>query len=281
VSASNQLVYFRDGETKIRSLSPNGRTADVTIVPGGPTTVSFFSVSPDDQRIAVLVEDLRSGTGIDEKLYVEDLKGGGHHADIYSTTTPKDSRGQTLWPMGWHQGQLLLAVLPACSDRVADLSPSEWQVVDPSTGMREVAITGPCADGRPGVLSRWPSPAGVACMSFGSGTSLYDWTGKSIAGFQLAAPNANDAQSGFSPSGRRYFVSSETYRPACNGGEPPSTCAYEVGQTQPHAVDGHAACLWIDEGTLLAPDAVILFSSGTATSLSARGLCAGRFPGGL
>ncbi len=41
VSASNALVYFRDGDTTIRSLSAGGKTADVTMVPGGPNTVSF------------------------------------------------------------------------------------------------------------------------------------------------------------------------------------------------------------------------------------------------
>ena len=58
VSASDDKVYYRDGNTKIKFLTPDGQTGDVTTVPGGATTVSFFSVSPDDQRIAVMVEDL-------------------------------------------------------------------------------------------------------------------------------------------------------------------------------------------------------------------------------
>src|SRR5881628_2878569 len=60
VSASANKVYFRDGDTKIRSLAlptagaPRlGRSEDVTTVPGGTWKVSFFSVSPDDKRIAV------------------------------------------------------------------------------------------------------------------------------------------------------------------------------------------------------------------------------------
>src|ERR1700720_1518415 len=89
VSATTDEVYFRDGDNKIREVVPPGSAADVTTVPGGPTTVSFFSVSPDDQRIAVLVEDLSAATSISERLYVEDLRGGGHHSDIYTTTATK------------------------------------------------------------------------------------------------------------------------------------------------------------------------------------------------
>jgi hypothetical protein len=73
VSASSDQVYFRDGDTKIRMVVPPSSAVDVTTVPGNATTVSFFSVSPDDQRIAVLVEDLSGATRISLRLYVENL----------------------------------------------------------------------------------------------------------------------------------------------------------------------------------------------------------------
>src|SRR5712664_1244919 len=60
VSASNDAVYFRDGDTKIRQVVPPASAVDVTTVPGSPSIVSFFSVSPDDQQIAVLTEDVSS-----------------------------------------------------------------------------------------------------------------------------------------------------------------------------------------------------------------------------
>src|SRR5437899_4367529 len=107
VSATRDKVYFRDGDTKIRSLGLDGKTSDVTTVPGGPSTVSFFSVSPDDQRIAVLVEDFSPVNSINLRLYVEDLWDGAHHADIYTSTVSK-SGGTTLWPMGWHRGLLTI-----------------------------------------------------------------------------------------------------------------------------------------------------------------------------
>src|SRR4029077_1275286 len=75
VSATDDKVFYRDGNTVIRYLTPDGQTGIATTVPGGPSKVSFFSVSPDDQRIAVVVEDLSPATTINLTLYVEDLMG--------------------------------------------------------------------------------------------------------------------------------------------------------------------------------------------------------------
>src|SRR5260370_21079480 len=132
VSATTDEVYFRDGDTKMREVVPPGSAADVTTVPGGPTTVSFFSVSPDDLRIAVLVEDLSGATSIGLRLYVEDLRGGTHHSDIYTATTPKGKTGSTLWPLGWHQGNLVLAVLPAFTFEPCVHAPSQPHLPNPS-----------------------------------------------------------------------------------------------------------------------------------------------------
>src|SRR5260370_24583688 len=56
VSATADGVYFRDGDTKIRVVVPPGSAADVTTVPGRPTTGSFFSVSPDHHKTPRLGE---------------------------------------------------------------------------------------------------------------------------------------------------------------------------------------------------------------------------------
>ena len=101
VSASDTKVYYRDGNTAIKFLTPEGQTGNVTTVPGSATTVSFFSVSPDDQRIAVLVEDLSPATTIKLSLYVEDLTGHTNHSVIFSNTVPKFKIAHTLWPTGW------------------------------------------------------------------------------------------------------------------------------------------------------------------------------------
>jgi len=268
VSATSDAVYFRDGDTKIRMVVPPGGAADVTTVPGGPTTISFFSVSPDDQRIAVLVEDLSGSTNINLRLYVEDLRGGGHHADIFTTTTPKGKSGATLWPMGWHEGLLVLAVIVACTFEPAGLSPSEWHVVDASTAVRKAAIGSLSC-----VPSYWPSAAGVACVDHTKLTATrYDWTGQVIG---TIPTGANDYQSGMSPTGGGTFFTT-----GVGIGAPPPSIRI-LGRTASVTVPGHTACLWMDDGTLLAPDAVIQFPSGTVLPIPASGVCAGRFPGGL
>src|SRR5258708_13930486 len=83
VSATTDAVYFRDGDTKIREVVPPGSAADVTTVPGVPTTVSFFSLSPDDLRISLLVEDLSRKTSITLRLNVEDLRDRPHNTHIF------------------------------------------------------------------------------------------------------------------------------------------------------------------------------------------------------
>jgi hypothetical protein len=271
VSASADKVYFRDGDTKIRYITPSGQSGDATTVPGSATLISFFSVSPDDQRIAVVVEDLSAASTISLRLYVEDLSGGGHHADIYSTTTPNGKTATTLWPMGWHEGLLVLALVTACTFEPAGLAPSEWHVSDAVTAARRVTIGGNC------ILSYWPSPAGVACVDNGTNlqATAYDWTGKVTASIPVTS---SDYQSGLSPSGAHVFFATGHGV----GAPAPSTRVFTVGAGQSGGtVAGHSACLFIDEGHLLAPDAVISSPSGAVKPLPAGGICAGRFPGGL
>jgi hypothetical protein len=281
VSASNDEVYFRDGDTKIRMVVPPGSAADVTTVPGGTNVISFFSVSPDDQRIAVMVEDVSSGTAISERLYVEDLHGGGNHKDIFTTLVPKDARGTTLWPMGWHQGAIVLALLPACTFEPAGLTPTEWHVSDASTATRIATIraTG-CT------LSMWPSPAGVACEQAQGPTTVYDWTGKVHSATGPPTPGPGYPQTSLSPTGNSVFFASGVGI----GVTTPATQILQLGPGPYATVQGHSACSWIDEDHLLAPDAVIQFPAETAgnlqvnttaTPLAASGVCAGRVPGGL
>jgi hypothetical protein len=278
VSATSDKVYFRDGNTKIRYLTPDGQTGDVTTVPGGASKISFFSVSPDDQRIAVLVEDLAPATTIGLSLYVEDLIGHTHHSVIYTNTAPKLKNGNTLWPMGWHQDLLVLAVWPPCTFEPAGLVPTEWHVSNATTAVRVATIgKNQC------IPSYWPSPAGVACVDLGTHQAvLYDWAGKVVS---TNTTEADDFQSALSPSGQSIF-----YTPGQGiGAPPPSTRIVNlVSASGRHgSVSGHAACLWIDEEHMLAPDAVIGFASQgslqapSVTALPASGECAGRFPGGL
>ncbi len=281
VSASNDEVYYRDGDTKIRMVVPPGSAADVTTVPGGTNVISFFSVSPDDQRIAVMVEDVSGGTAISERLYVEDLQGGGHHADIFTASVPKDQRGTTLWPVGWHQGSLVLAVLPACTFEPAGITPTEWHVASATTAARLATIRANSC-----TLSVWPSPVGIACEQAQGPTTVYDWTGKVLSATGPPTPGAGYPQTSLSPTGSSIFFATG----AGVGVTAPGTQILQLGPGPYATVQGHSACSWIDEDHLLAPDSVIQFPAETpgnlrvnttVTPLAASGVCAGRFPGGL
>jgi hypothetical protein len=272
VSASNTRVYYRDGATAIRSIAPGEPAASETTVPGSATTVSSFSVSPDGRRIAVVVEDGSNPSAISLRLYVEDVRGGGHHADIYSTTTPNGKGGTTLWPMGWHGNSLVLAVVTACSFEPLQ-APLAWHISDSATGRRLATI-----DGTSCVLNWWPSPAGPVCVdgqirkqAFG-----YDWTG--VVRQDVPAGSA-DYQGGLSPSGQALFL--DQFGGPPYGVPPASTRLERVAPGASVTVRGHGACLWIDDSTVLAPDALIAYPPGSSIALPANGICAGRFPGGL
>jgi hypothetical protein len=281
VSASSDQVYFRDGNTKIRMMVPPASATDVTTVPGNATTISFFSVSPDDQRIAALVEDL-SGTGpIKLRLYVEDLRGHTNHSDIYTTSIPRGKSGMTLWPMGWHQGNLVLAVVAACTFEPAGLTPIEWHVSNATTAVRIATIRSANC-----IFSFAPAPQGVGCMDSSGVTTLYDWSGKVVSATGPGSTGANYGQAGLSPAGKSIFFATRYGI----GGPPPATGIVQLGPGPYATVPGHAACAWIDEDHLLAPDAVIQFPAETAgnvkvaakvTALPASGQCVGRFPGDL
>ncbi len=283
VSASDNKVYYRDGNTKIKFLTPDGQTGNVTTVPGSATKISFFSVSPDDSRIAVMVEDLSPATTIKLSLYVEDLTGHTNHSVIFTSTVPKFKNATTLWPMGWHNGLLALAVWAPCTFEPAGLVPTSWHVANAATAVRVATIgKNNC------VPSYWPSPAGVLCVDLAVGAGAlgaaykYDWAGN--IGAQVPVQRDTDFQSGLSPSGQSYFLT-----PGIGIGAPsPSTKIGPLASQQTALVAGHVACLWIDETHLLAPDAVISTATtasggvtATITALPASGQCAGRFPGGL
>lgn len=281
VSASDGHVYFRVGGT-IRMVVPPSSAVDVTTVPDSSTAISFFSVSPDDLRIAVVVVDTSSSTAITTHLYVEDLVGGGHHADIYSVSADRQQHPTTLRPMGWHQGNLVLAVIPACTFGLGE-PPTEWHVSSGVSATRVATIKGSSC-----VVSTWPSRAGVGCVTGAGVTTLYDWGGKTLGvtgpGIQFGV-----SDSGLSPAGQSIFFA---------GGS--ATRVVQLGPGPYATVQGHAACAWIDEDHLLSTDAVISFAAETpgnvevtavVTSLPAIALpdpstplssvCAGRFPGGL
>jgi hypothetical protein len=110
ISASDTAVYYLDGNTDIRSLSPSGATADVMAIPDGAAAEIAFAVSPDGRRIAITELTERPDPSKDSsEAYIEDLRSGSNRVWLWT-----DNRGgsATRWPVGWHGNSLIDAIYP-------------------------------------------------------------------------------------------------------------------------------------------------------------------------
>src|SRR6266478_6367175 len=110
-SASRARLYYLNGGSEVRFLAADGTTGTVTRIAVGASEQAGFAVSPDDASIAVAVFSYTLASGPPAsatyngmRLYVEDLHGGGHHVDIFASTTVAE------FPIGWTGGRLILAV---------------------------------------------------------------------------------------------------------------------------------------------------------------------------
>jgi hypothetical protein len=249
-----------DAQGVVRYLAPNGDAGRATTVPTGPARRAMFAVSPDDQRIAVIVDDF-DATGALTTLYIEDLNGGGHHLNLYSQTG-----AYTLWPTGWHgTNNLVLAKVPSCTQGGGPFccTPQEFHVVDPASAVRRFTVGDPTCK-----LAGPPSPAGVVCEAGDVQANVLTWTGTTTRSFSIQGPTT--AQ--LSPNGSLVAI------------EPSGdTIIQETSRT----LAGMQACGWIDDTHVLSGgDAqhqprVGDVTNGNAVAVAAQGDCAGRLPGGL
>jgi hypothetical protein len=272
-STSDSRVYFLDGDTTVKYLTPTGQTGQATTISAGPKTLAAFSVSPDDRRIAVSLMDysaLPSGK-MSLQLYAEDL-GGGNRVNFFS------AKGIVEWPIGWRSGQLVLAVGGGADAAAANpYDATEYHIVNPANGDRIAVIGHP--SGAPGVTCNYGPvvSAGTACVSntpVESYLGVEDWNGN------------------YTESNRyRHMDYSQTLALSPGG----STLAVGLGGTQgvsfligpsggPWAVGLPLG--WIDEGHLVVRNTdqqlgVYEPSSKTLKPLGFEGIFAGVIPGGL
>jgi hypothetical protein len=142
-SVSATHVYYLDGDTVIRSLAVDGTVTVVKTIHSPPNSQVAFSVSPDDQRIAISIITLattQSVEPVDVNMYVEDLTDQNNRVGLYSSKTLAE------WPIGWHAGNLVVAVGPndigTYDNAYAAIG---YQVIDPGTGRQLASLD--CARG--------------------------------------------------------------------------------------------------------------------------------------
>jgi hypothetical protein len=166
VSASSSRLYYLDGDSSVMFLKPDGTSGAATTIAVDSKSTAAFAVSPDDSRIAVAV--ITYPYPAKTRIYVEDLIGGGHHIDLFSSTTVLE------WPVGWHQGHLVIAVgINVAPQNAFDgfiYGFSGYHVADAATGTRLATV----CEGY--VASVPPVPAGTICAKYPNFV-VSDWSG--------------------------------------------------------------------------------------------------------
>jgi hypothetical protein len=261
ISTSDDRAYYMDAQGVVRFMTVQGETGRATTVPVGGGRRSMFAISPDDQRIAVVVSDF-TASGVAIRLYVEDLNGATNHVEIFNS-----SGAFGLWPIGWHGlDNLVVAKVPSCAQGGGAFccGPLELHVVDPATAFRRYTLGGPDC-----VIAGAASPAGVACEVTAGYTTLrtLGWT----AGVLGTFPINGAAPAYLSPDGQVVALVAG------------STTKFQGASK----ILNMQACGWIDSthvisgGDAKQQPRIGNVATGAVAPVAAQGTCAGRLPGGL
>jgi hypothetical protein len=210
-SASRTRLYYLNAGSEVRYLAPDGTTGIATHIALGASEQAGFAVSPDDASIAVAVFSYTLASGPPAsatyngmRLYVEDLHGGGHHVDIFSSITVAE------FPIGWTGGRLILAVSePGCCKGQPGnpYDASSYHVVDPATGTRLATLCNN-TQGPEGPIE----PIGATCFPFPYVETIYQrWDGNPFDS-PAAVPSPSPLNA-LSPDGTRVAGS-----PCCYNG---------------------------------------------------------------
>ncbi len=185
VSASNDLVYYLDGDTDIRSLSPTGATALVKTIAQGSNSILAFAVSPDNQRIAVSLINQATDPNKDSgRGYVEDVADTANHVNVFSNTAADAFR----WPVGWHGSAVVDAVGSNCRGYGSTAAcVSSYHLVSSADGTRVATVCeGPGTQPANATINVSPNglpvSGGVACLK----TFYYNDPNATNAGYMLA-----------------------------------------------------------------------------------------------
>jgi hypothetical protein len=254
VSASDDVVYYLDGDTSVRSLSATGATALVKTIAAGSGSILGFAVSPDDQRIAVsLINQASDSTKDTGQGYVEDLIDSGNHVVLFNNTSTDSLR----WPLGWH-GTDIVDGVGTTSGYGSYTSVSSYHVISGATGARRATVceTSSAQSSANGGQSVTPMGAPVAGGTVCNRTEYYN----------SGAPPENDILS-VDWSGHV----TELVQPDKSGQLPYNNCYLAPGGAQLACTDGNSQALvfvprvgavhnigrrytilgWMDPGTLL------------------------------
>jgi hypothetical protein len=273
ISISNTRVYFPDGPTAVRYLGRDGSSGLATSL-RNPTakTRAVFSVSPDDQRIAIAVFDWSNPGPLISTVTVQDLQGGGHSVEVELEAKPPLYG----WPVGWHAGNLVLARMPAFGGAPNPNAANAYQLINPVT-LEALAYLGGMTCPVVGPLSH----AGTACVAARCHCIVAaDWSSQQNPTYTYADQNELN-WAALSPSGHA-VIFSESYGPTAGlgiwrDGSVTFKQKYSSGRSQwldeTHALiacEGSTSCYTIEDLT-----------GGTSLRVMLPGSIVGVLPGGL
>lgn len=284
VSTTRRRVYYLDGDADVRYLQPDGATRLVERLPIANSQIAAFAVDPDDRRLAFSVLDY-STNPVTMRLFTEEL-GGANRTEIFNSKIVYE------WPVGWHQGRLVLALSPlAYVQNAGDwfMASRGFHVVDPASANRLVTI----CDSDNADTAYPTSPWGAACLAYPQEYSVVSWEGTKrvlLPGDPCRAQGAIAV----SPDGSEVAVLG-TAR-ICGGAanDPIRLVAADGTVSKPAGAVG-TPLGWIDADHLVfqedlppfspantvAPIKIVDVASGTISVVSASGFFAGTVPGGL
>jgi hypothetical protein len=271
ISISNSRAYFPDGPTAVRYMGRDGSTGLATSLPT-PTakTRAVFSVSPDDQRIAIGVFDWSKTGPMVSTVTVQDLQGGGHSVEVERTASLYG------WPVGWHGGNLVLARLPALGGAPNPNAATAYALLNSSTG-ESLAYLGGMTCPVVGPLSR----GGTACVAARCHCIIAaDWSGTQTPTYTYYDPSEMN-WAALSPDGHA-VIFSENYGPRAGSG------LWRDGSTRFTPSTGVQQMQWLDATHTVAgcPTGggcyeITDLTTGTTVRVMLPGSVVGVLPGGL
>lgn len=266
VSASSTRLYYLDGDSKVMALRLDGTTGLATTISVDSHSAAVFAVSPDDLRIAVAV--ITYPYPARTRIYVEDLNGGGHHVDLFSSSSVVE------WPVGWHQGHVVIGVGANAHPQNAyegyDYADQGYHVADATNGNRLATVCG-------GLSSfRAPVAAGVVCAKSATDYEVSDWTGATRT---TSTSDTGCGGGAVSPDG--LLVAD------CSANPRMITLITRDGTTVTTAIPASPAG-WMDSNHLVVQSnstdsalSVVDVRALTVTPIQAQGFFGGAIPGGL
>lgn len=277
VSESDTRVYYLDGNTTIRYLTPEDGSGVAAQVSGPPDSVVEFAVSPDDARVAVSIEawgEGGSGT-LTETSYIEDLRTGEVLLQLptYSCSDVNGSGGggpslpacatQVPDPVGWHGDDVVYELVYGGPGQAAPSpqfqDPWGYELMDAATGAMGPILCpyepGPDPVQFPDLAegnSALPSAAGFFCGPGASGHwtdgRLVSWSGATAV--DLGSGNCWEGPAASAEGAVAFEMSKVATADECAGGLAAITIVRQGQTKQMAAVDG-AALGWLDEDHLV------------------------------